>query len=97
MNISSQIENIIKYKSIDTVTNSDGYVRWETSTPIYILSAFVKGRNGTNTNGWFTSFSVRSDTPYTQWYFPVVSKDGANFGARDVTIQIAYVDMPTFS
>ena len=88
--------NIIRYKSLDLSTNSDGYAVWSSNEPIYILSAFVKGRNGTNTNGWFTSFSVRG-TPYTQWYFPVVSKDGANFGAHDVTIQIAYVDMPTFS
>ena len=88
------INAIIKTTSLDLTSNNTGYCTYRFDTPIRILSVFLKGRNGSNVNGWMVSFSMNNESyMYQQYYFPIYDNTGANFGSQDVTLEITYQDI----
>ena len=88
------ITSLIKTVSLDLTTDSGGFAFYEFDAPIRILSVFVKGRNGTNVNGWMAGFSTFSpDLTYKKYYFTIYDNVGSSFGAKDITIDVTYQDI----
>lgn len=90
----SAISGIMKLITLDLTTDSDGYASYNFGRNIRIISVFLRGRNGSNVNGWMVGFSrFTGDSEYRYYYFPVFSNEGSRFGSHDITIDVLYQDI----